>query len=330
MQRLSLFSISMRVLVAGALIFLAARCDQSIDPIVGEDRPFTLWGFLDANADTQRVRVFSIEERLGTDRKGPIDAEVFSTRVGSGESIQWTDEEVLFPDSSVGHVFFAPFQAEFEETYQLSVRRSDGATSTVEVTIPPKVRVELVDAPDRIIVPVIIHGKPPSLVGVNVLYDAATIPPANPWPPGTPAVPGHPLAVTVPYGEPEEVTPNEIIYEVNLRTDFEIVQNTYTLNCLSPDHIGLRRIKFQFMAADEQWIPPGGSFDPNILVEPGTFSNVENGYGFFGGGYTVSEGWLPTLVVQRAVGFRTTAPCPMTPANIPECQIPPEPCFDHN
>ena len=321
----------MRVLVAGALIFLAARCDQSIDPIVGEDRPFTLWGFLDANADTQRVRVFSIEERLGTDRKGPIDAEVFSTRVGSGESIQWTDEEVLFPDSSVGHVFFAPFQAEFAETYQAVGSsfgrrnfdgRSDHSTegsrragrcsrSNHCAGDYPRQAAELG------------RGECTIRCGHNPSGRIRGLP-------ALPAVPGHPLAVTVPYGEPEEVTPNEIIYEVNLRTDFEIVQDTYTLNCLSPDHIGLRRIKFQFMAADEQWIPPGGAFDPNILVEPGTFSNVENGYGFFGGGYTVSEGWLPTLVVQRAVGFRTTAPCPMTPANIPECQIPPEPCFDHN
>lgn len=294
---------------------------------MGEDRPYTLWGFLDANADTQRVRVFTIEDRLGTDRSGPIDAVVTSVNMGTGESIEWVGEEVLFADSSVGHVFYAPFQAEFEQTYRLSVQRSDGATASAQVTIPPEVMVELVDAPNRIIVPAIIHGAVPNLVGVNVLYDAATLPPSNPWPPGTPAPPGYVFPVMIPYDEPEESFPDRTVFEINIRNDFETIQDTYTLNCLSPDHIALRRVKFQFLAADEQWAPPGGTFDPNILIEPGTFSNVENGYGFFGGGYSVSVGWFPSLVVQRSVGFRTSGPCPLVPANIPECQLPPEPCF---
>ncbi len=310
-----------------AMVLSVTRCEQTIEPLVGEDRPFTLWGFLDAHADTQRVRVFTIEQRLGTDRGGPIDAVVTSTNIGTGEVIEWTDEEVVFSDSSVGHVFYAAFRASYESSYRLDVRRPDGATASATVTIPPAVRVELVDAPNRIVVPVFIHGKPPNLVGVNVLYDAATLPPANPWPPGTPAPPGYELAVSVPYDGQEEPTDDGWYFEVNLRSDFAIIQDTYTLNCLSADHIGLRRIKFQFLAADEQWAPPGGSFDPNLLIEPGAFSNVENGYGFFGGGYSVSEGWLPSLVVQRSVGFRTDGPCPLTPANIPECQLPPEPCF---
>ncbi len=310
-----------------ALAALVAGCDQSIQPLIGEDRPYTLWGFLDANADTQRVRVFTIEERLGTDRSGPIDAVVTSTDLATSEVTRWTGEEVTFIDSSTGHVFYAAFRAEFEHSYRLDVRRSDGATSSASVTIPPPVSVELVDARNRIVVPVFIHGRPPNLVDVSVLYDAVTLPPANPWPPGTPASPGHELAVSVPYSGLEEPTDDGWYFEVDLRADFAVVQDTYTLNCLSPDHIGLRRIRFRFLAADDQWAPPGDSFDPNLLIEPGTFSNVENGFGFFGGGYTVSESWVPTEVVQRSVGFRTSGPCPLMPLDTPECQVPPEPCF---
>lgn len=45
----------------------------SIQPIVGDDHPFTIWGYSDAHADVQYVHVFTIEDRLGLDRSGPID-----------------------------------------------------------------------------------------------------------------------------------------------------------------------------------------------------------------------------------------------------------------
>ena len=319
-------------LLTAALLLLAVSfltsCDQTIDPVIGEDRPFTIWGYLDAHADTQRVRVFSIEERLGIDRAGPIDATVTSTNLTTGEIHTWIDREITYSDSSVGHVFEAAFRARYEERYRLSVRRSDGAESSAEVTIPPPVEVDLIDERNRIVVPVRIHGKPPNLVDVSVTYDAITLPPANPWPPGSATPPAVRLPVAVSYSGKEKPTENGWRYELNLRDDFFLVQEQFALSCLSRDHIALRRIYFQFLAADEQWDPPNGSFDPNLLIEPGTFSNVENGYGFFGGGYTVTTHWIPTERILRNIGYRTAGPCPLSPQNIPDCQLPPEPCLD--
>ena len=57
------------------------------------------------------------------------------------------------------------------------------------------------------------------------------------------------------------------------------------------------------------------------------FSALENGFGFFGGGYTVSTRWIPPLDVLQDVGFTFRQPCLLDTANIPECQLPPEPCF---
>ena len=306
---------------------LLSGCDQTLEPIVGEDRPFTLWGFLDAHADIQRVRVFTIEERLGVDRSGPIDAVVTSTNLTTLETVEWTDREITFSDSSVGHVFEAELRVEYEESYRLEVRRSDGQTSSAEVTIPPAVEVELVDERNRVVIPAIIHGKPPNLVDVSVIYDAITLPPANPWPPGEPTPPAVRLPVQVSYSGKEEPTADGWRYEINLRDDFAIVQDEFELNCLTRDLIALRRIDFRFLAADAQWAPPEGSFDPNLLIEPGTFSNVENGYGYFGGGYTSSTRWIPTELILRTVGYRTEGPCGLMPLNVPECQLPPEPCL---
>ena len=308
-------------------VLILAGCDQNIDPIVGEDRPYTIWGYLDAHADTQRVRVFSIASELGIDRSGPIDATVTSTNLTTGVKYDWVDREITFSDSSVGHVFEAAFRARYEEQYRLEVTRSDGAQSTATVSIPPPVTVELIDERNRTVVPAFIHGKPPNLVDVSVTYDAITLPPANPWPPGSTTPPAVRLPVQVSYSGKEEPTADGWKYEINLREDFVEVQNEFELNCLRKDLIALRRIDFRFLAADEQWAPPNNSFDPNLLIEPGTFSNVTNGFGFFGGGYTVSTRWIPTNAVLRNVGYKTAGPCSLQPLDIPECQLPPEPCL---
>jgi len=67
-----------------------------------------------------------------------------------------------------------------------------------------------------------------------------------------------------------------------LREDFAEVQDQFDRNCLSTDHIALRRIHFDFLQQDQQWLPPNGSFDPNLLVEPALFPILTMGMGSFG------------------------------------------------
>ena len=236
-------------LAAFSLLLLFSSCDQAIDPIVGEDRPFTVWGYLDAHADTQRPRVFWIESRLGIDRSGPIDAAVTTVDLGTGDRQEWKDSEVTFADSSIGHVFWSAFRAEYEHSYRLEVLRSDGAISSAEVTIPPPVEVELIGERDRAIIPALIHGKPPNLVDVSVIYDAITLPPANPWPPGTTTPPPVLLKIAVPYAGEQESTTDGWRYDINLRRDFEAVKEAFAINCLRDDLIALRRIDFV------SWLP---------------------------------------------------------------------------
>src|SRR5690606_7524938 len=43
---------------------------------------------------------------------------------------------------------------------------------------------------------------------------------------------------------------------------------------------------------DEAFVPPGGVFDPDILVQPGTLSNVQNGFGFVGSVARYTAEWV--------------------------------------
>ena len=47
----------------------------------------------------------------------------------------------------------------------------------------------------------------------------------------------------------------------------------------------------QIRVLDANWDPPGGVFNPEVLAQPGAYSNVENGYGFFGSVGLYTEVW---------------------------------------
>ncbi|MDX1546344.1 MAG: hypothetical protein R3247_05120 [Rhodothermales bacterium] len=310
------------------LLLLLAACDPAVNPIVGEERPFTVWGFLDATADTQRVRVFAVEDRLGDRRGGSIDAVVTSTDLTTGAARTWTDEEVTFADGTVGHVFWAPFRAQHGHRYRLTVTRSDGAKTTATVSVPHPVTVEMATSTTQPELPVVIRGTPPQLVGVAVEYEILTVPPSFPWPPGTPAPPAHTVRVVAPYADVAERIEGGWAVRLDLQRDIPLIRDAVAARCLNPDLIALRRARFRFLAADSSWAPPGGDFDPEVLIQPGVFSNVENGFGFFGAGVPFAQSWVAAEGLQAELGFRLIPPCARGPADLPECQVPDPPCLD--
>lgn len=55
--------------------------------------------------------------------------------------------------------------------------------------------------------------------------------------------------------------------------------------------------------ADDEWSPPGGLFNALELARPNVMTNVQNGYGFVGGGYRLHLSWQPELRFREAAGF---------------------------
>ncbi len=324
--------------LAVVLIALSpSGCDDSVDPFIGTDLPFTIWGFMNAGADTQYVRVFAISDELIPDQ-GPIDAEVFSTDLTTGQRRQWSYEQVQFDSLIQGHIFWSPFRAEHERPYRLEVIRSDGAASVASVTVPSPVDIDVdVDISERTTIPVRIVGDVPNLVGTRVTYNAVNVPPNKVWPVGTPIADPVSLPVTIIYDNVVTRKTDEWELEVDLVRDFIAVEAIYRRNCLittifgsAPD-IWLRDIEFTALAADSTWAPPGGVFDPNLVAVPGTFTNVENGYGFFGAGLGIRYAWTPSTDAKRAAGYDFEAQCNYLFAiESPECMNPPVPCVEEN
>ncbi|MCH8962583.1 MAG: DUF4249 family protein [Bacteroidetes bacterium] len=127
--------------VLGAVLLLTVAlttgCEESVNPVLGTERAFTLYGFFNPRADTQAVRIFAIEGRLELTRPEPLDAEVASMDLQMSQQQAWQDSVVQYESGRYGHVYWSEFRAEFEHRYRLEAVRSDGATAQVEVTVPP-------------------------------------------------------------------------------------------------------------------------------------------------------------------------------------------------
>lgn len=324
------------ILVVLFAALVAAGCDESVDPIAGSDVPFTVWGFMNAGADTQYVRAYEVTDQLIPDTAATIDAEVFSTDLTTGERRQWTYRKVRFDSLITGHVFWSPFRAEHEHKYRLEVIRSDGAVSRAEVTVPSEVTFVINAAENSVIANVRIEGEAPNLVGPKVTYRAINVPPPTAWPPGTPVHPPvlHPVVVS--YEDALRPTQDGWTLAINMITDTLHVRNAFRRNCLitppggsAPD-VWLREIEFSFVAANSSWNPPGGVFNPDELAVPGTMSNVDNGYGFFGAGHGVRYRWTPSLEARLHAGYSADAQCTEgsgTPLPVARCMDPPIPCI---
>ncbi|MEX2402156.1 MAG: hypothetical protein WD423_15400 [Rhodothermales bacterium] len=329
----SILGVAAIVSVALISTVVLAGCESGVDPYVGTEEPYTIWGVFDAAADTQKVRVFSIEGEPGIDRPSAVDASVVSTNLSTGDRVEWTPRTVTYEEGETGHVFWAPFRAQSGHRYRLDVTRSDGNTSTAEVTVPTGVELEINTSDTRSTLPVRIVGDVPNLLGVEVRYEATNMPPDLVWPPGTVA---HPLVfhpVDISYQEELNRIEGGWQFNIQMQRDYDLVRREFERNCLVTNGapgIALRRVELRLVAADSTWSPPGGAFDPEVLVEPTAMSNIDNGFGFIGAGHVKRLRWTPPRETRLGLGYSESRPCGMDAQPIPACMEPPIPCLGEN
>lgn len=266
------------------MIALSA-CEESVDAVLKTELPFTLYGYFNPLADTQAVRLFTIDGVLEQTEPEPIDATVSANELETGIEFAFRDSIVQYASGMWGHVFWSEFRPSHELTYRIEARRSDGLVSVGQSTVPPLASPEVgeTDLSDFLLPVPILWRNAPNLIDIVAVYFTS----------GGSAV--------VEYGvEQTEHTDGRLI-ELQLRRDTrEVLFNAIRLGL---DVVTLDSIAVRVVITNAGWSPPDGAFDPNVLVEPGTFSNVENGFGFIGAGYPLEHVFAPSDAVRRAAGF---------------------------
>jgi hypothetical protein len=129
-----------------ALTAVAAACDESFEPTAPSDFAFSVFGYLDASADTQWIRVMPIRP-LRTTSPGPLAATVTLEHLGTGRIIQLEDSVFEFSPTSEGafyvHNFWTPEDIEPGATYRFSARREGKEPAEAVVEIPRDYEVEV-------------------------------------------------------------------------------------------------------------------------------------------------------------------------------------------
>lgn len=290
------------LLLAGLWCLLALTgCEEDVTAVLGTAQPYSLYGVLTPEADTQWVRVFTVEGQLEPPPRRLLDAHFTSTNRQTGETVVWQDSLIRDLNDVTSHVFWAPLRAEHDHTYDLAVRRSDGKASSVEVTIPSASELEVLPAEignGYATVPVRVTAPVPRLLRTEVVYSLSFA--------FSREVEGHNIGLRVHYTGREVQQADGWLIPLDLAQDFigirQFLSQFGTLNSLYGIRLG--DVRMRAIAATSDWYPPEGVFDASVLVEPGTMTNVRNGFGFVGGGYRLEKRWAPDTTAVRAAGFK--------------------------
>ena len=282
------------------LLFQITACRETVNTRLDIDQPYSLFGMMNPKSDTHAVRLFEIKSNIALVRPDPIDAVVTSTHMGTGEQVAWKDSVVTLEDGDFRHVFWAAFDAEGGDTYRLEVVRSDGATSGAVTTVPHPVTLEPLEPdtlkPAEAFMPILIRGSPPAVPRIDVEYILFGFGEGG----------SDPIFKSLVFnyiGEPEP-DPDGLLLNVDLIRDYNEIYRAFNEdNSVTTDIIDLRQINVTVHIGDQSWISPTGVFDPDFLVEPGSFSNVTNGFGYFGSGFTEFVTIRPPVALIRRAGF---------------------------
>jgi len=253
---------------------------------------FTMWGALDPVTDFQAIRVIAVTDVLEP-VPGPLDASVTSTDLRTGQVTTWRDSLVSFPNGTSGHVFVADVGVDYNGVYRVEARRADGTGSRATVTVPP--RVEAFLESDE-------NGSPeeaalwPGVPQLNAPALTLRIQDASC------AVQFHDVELSdIALAEAEP-------FEFGWRTQFSLARLREEL----PAHLAsgaLLQVTLRAEVASVEWRFPTDDFDPEILIEPGAFTNVEDGFGFIGAAYPASLTWVPDPRATARAGFAVAGSC---------------------
>ena len=269
-----------RLLAAAVVVASLAACDTEIAPTSADGRAFTIWGQLDPTASRQAVRVEPIAPTI--DQEVPFAGTVTSVDLGTGAETAWRDSLVTFPDGSTGHVFLADYRPAYDSRVELRVTQDGEVVSYARVTVPPRVTPYFgalsIGAPSSL--DLVLPGAP-RVVGARVVYDLLGRRPATSG--GGEA--GFLESLPVEDGQIASVEFGWRV-RINLTGQIETIRSRFLQRDIRD--FNATGVRVRVAVASEEWAAPYPlTFSRELLIQPGTVSNVRGGYGFLGAAYAL-------------------------------------------
>lgn len=117
-------------------VLLLVGCDPTVDTFHENEFDYSIFGYLDASADTQFVRVEQLRDSMLYRAPATLDAEVTLTNLGTGHAVALRDSLFQFSEGSVAHNFYTTRDIQPTATYRLVVQGPGDAESRAQTTIP--------------------------------------------------------------------------------------------------------------------------------------------------------------------------------------------------
>lgn len=242
--------------------FYLSACDESLDPFKENDRfIFSMFGYFDATDETNWIRVINLQEEVDRTGRG-INGTVTLENLSSGEAAVLKDSLFQYSANIYAYNFRTDKKLEPNEIYKLRAVRSDGAESSVIITMPddfrePEFRTATFPGePDGLSIWEVDNLAEAS-VRFNVRYVQAEI---------TQRMSISLLSDTIPSGSDQYLIPVESTIISDATVDLDDVEIT---DC-----------EFYVAKAGPEWVD-FSSIDRNLIALPeGGISNVENGTGY--------------------------------------------------
>lgn len=285
------------VIVTLAATTLLVACEETVSPILESDQQFTVFGTLDMAQDTQYVRVIPIRPTPIASEESGLAASLSSTDLTSERSLTWRDSTVVFADGSTGHVFYARLRIQAGHTYRIEVQPdgSDVITSA-ETTVPARPVPEVIRESVTRTFTTRLH------VRQSIYWDGVETEPyqIEHWYRFFRISDFSFVDLRLPYvplNGPADGRPGVWEVDLNLVRDRDTLATMIDLN----RSVSLAGLGMTITMLDQAFVPPGGRFDREALSQPGTFSNVTNGFGFIGSVGRFSVEWLVADTTARAL-----------------------------
>jgi hypothetical protein len=271
--------------LAIVLMTLVVGCSNTVEPFSPTTRHYAIYGFLDANADTQYVRIEATRPNPEQEDQTREDLPTVSlTNVTTNEVVFWQDSTVVLEDGSEALLFWVAYQPEAGQTYRFEVKRSDGAVSSATTRVPDFDQLE-VKLPSRTSIgtyeqAVIFDNVSRRPEKITLNYEIAYEPEDDPFP------------ITLDYNV--FGVPVQDGWQINVRLTRDRERINSRLSIPPSRVLLLHDVSMSIRLLSSDW---------PLVESRERVVNVENGFGFFGAAATHQIGWQLDSLVVTELGF---------------------------
>ena len=118
------------------LLLIVGGCDPSVELFQDNGRDYSIFGYLNASADTQFVRVEPLRDGMLTRAPDSLNVDVTLTDLATDRTTVLQDSLFRFFNGATAHNFYTTRDIEPTASYRLAVHGPDGTESRVHTTVP--------------------------------------------------------------------------------------------------------------------------------------------------------------------------------------------------